>query len=198
MLGVRPGKRHQALLHQGLPARDRFAAGTAEVGVGDRAGCHGDQRSKRIIEQPDAREAERLVYQIEREERYQADKGNEAPALRLDALGELLQPAAGCCHNPIRCEVARSQERQRRTDGGAEKSIGLPPYRTEQSAAGKAEDRSGHEKDGRQREQADIGEWRSGAHVANCRLDGGDVEPLPVTDRPGGRHREQKRQVEAR
>ena len=54
--------------------------------------------------QGDAREAERVVGEVEREEGHEPHESNEAPALRLDAGDQAIEPAARLSSDPIRCD----------------------------------------------------------------------------------------------
>ena len=83
----------QAVSERGRVAGSGLAAGMAEPGVGHRARHHADKRCKDIMLEGNAREAKRVVGKIEREEGHEPDKGNEAPALRLDLGDQAIEPA---------------------------------------------------------------------------------------------------------
>ena len=83
----------QAVSDRGRVAGGGLAAGIAEPSIGHRARNHADKRRKDIVLQGNAREAKRVAGKVEREKGHEPDKGNEAPALRLDRGDQAIEPA---------------------------------------------------------------------------------------------------------
>ena len=72
-------------------AGGRFAAGVAEPSIGERSGQHADHRGYDVVPEGYARQAEGIIGEVEREERHEPHKGDEAPAFGLDAVNQSLQ-----------------------------------------------------------------------------------------------------------
>src|SRR5207244_3977980 len=106
---------------------------------------HEEQSGDDVMLERDAREPQRVVRKIEREQRDKPHQGDETPALRVDPLDQSVEEPAGLARNPIRGDVAREQERKGGAERGAQQVPEAAPDRPEQNAAGKAEDRTGNE-----------------------------------------------------
>ena len=107
----------------------------------------------------DAGQAQRIIEQIEREQRHQPDEGDEPPAFALDTLLELVQtPSAALFHlvrYPGLGQIAGQQERQHGAQGRSGEVVEGPPNRTKQRATGEGNDRAGQKQHRNQRVQDD-------------------------------------------
>jgi hypothetical protein len=174
-------------------AGQRRAPGMAQPGIGQRAGQHAHGGGQRIGGERNARQAQGVIHHIEGEQRHQADEGDEAPALGLDAFDQLLEASAGPLRDPVAGQVARDEEGQH----GAQRCPGEAVERTgknaEQRAGGEGQYRSGQEQHGArgiQRDEGDRGpparRWPASAAARPARRPRGWRRPAPGR-RPGRR-----------
>jgi hypothetical protein len=101
--------------------------------------------SQRIGAERNARQAQREIDDVEGKQRHQADECYETPALGLDALDQLLEPAARLLCHPVAGDVARDQEGQHRPQRGAGEGIQRAGDDAEQRAGSQRQDRAGKE-----------------------------------------------------
>ena len=89
----------EAVADRGRVADSGLAAGIADPSVGHGARHHADKRRKDVVLQANAREANRVVGEVEREKGHEPHEGDKAPALCLDA-GEAIE-----AHEPPRTPI---------------------------------------------------------------------------------------------
>ena len=144
-----------------------------------------------------ARQPERVVQQVEREQRHQPHEGDKAPALMLDAVDELLHAPARLLRHPVRGEVAGDQKRQGGAQGGPGQVVKRAQHRAEQGAAGQGEDRARQEQHGGERIDQHEQQRRADARALYPGLKRRDVEPVAVDYRQRNARRETEGQQDA-
>src|SRR5262249_43224983 len=143
-------------------------------------------------------EPQRVVGEIEREQRDKPHQGDETPALRVDPFDQSLEQPASLARNPIGGDVARDQERKGGAERGAEQVPEAPPDRPEQDAAGKAEDRTGNERHRGERIERDVADRRAGAEGGEPSIEHRRIDRVAMNRGQCRRRDEQQRERKAR
>ena len=100
----------QSIANGGVVSCHRLPPRMAEPSVGQGARDHADKRGQHVGCDLDAREAEGVVEEVERDQRHQPHQGDEPPALGLYALDEPLEPGSRLFADPVRRHVAGDKE----------------------------------------------------------------------------------------
>src|SRR5262249_25830363 len=109
----------------------------------------------------------------------------------------LADPAA-LARTPIRGEVARQQERKGGTERRAQQVPEAAPDRSEQDAAGKAEDRTGNERHRGERVEDDVADRRPWAERAEPSIEHRRIDLVAMNRGQCHRRDEQQRERKAR
>src|SRR5262249_15861592 len=192
------GKCKQTIAHPLRFAAQRGAAGVSKPSVGHHPGHHEEQGGDDVMPERDAREPQRVVREIEREQRDEPHQGDETPALAVDPFAQSLEAPAGLARTPIRGEVARQQERKGGAERGTQQVPEAAPDRAEQDAAGKAEDRTGNERHRGERVDDDVADRRPWAERAEPSVEHRRIDLLAMKRGQRRRCDEQQRERKAR
>jgi len=101
------------------------------------------------------------------------------------------------CLTQSAAKVAREEEGDGRAQRGAGQVQGGSPQRSEEHAAGKAEDCTGDEENRPGREQYDVGERSPHTDIVNRALDQRGIEALPIERQPSSGARESEPEQKA-
>src|SRR5687767_13873645 len=97
------------------------------------------------MRQADSGKAERIVENIEREDRNKSRHRHKAPALGFNACNNSLQATTGPRGNPIRSGMSRHQKSDGGPERGSQEVQGSTPERAEERAAGETKERTRNE-----------------------------------------------------
>src|SRR5262249_18627062 len=131
-----------------------------------------------------AREPERVVAEVEREQRHEPHEGDEAPAFGVHAVDQALQRWPGTAPRPISRNEASDKEGCRRPEHCASEVEDRAPERAEQQTAGEPEESPGKKEDRAEREEHDVADRRPNAKVAYGALDARRVELVGIEREP--------------
>ncbi len=102
---------------------------------GDARGEHTDKGGGRVLPEPDLREAERVIEQVERKKRDEAREGDDLPSVLLDCRVEPLPSRAfELPLDPLAGEVAADEEGNARAGGCADYRVDDAPHGSEEDA----------------------------------------------------------------
>ena len=181
------GQHDQAVADQALATRHRLAAGITQVGVRECARQHEDKACNKVVQQRDTGQPQRVVQQVEREQRYQPGEGDETPAFGLDALDQTINAPTRTAFDPglyPSCgQITRHQKSQRRTERRARQVVQRSPDRTEQGASGQRQHRTGQEQHRGQRVQRDKQQRGNRTRVGHPCRQCGRIESVTIGKR---------------
>ena len=170
----------------GLPGHD-LAADEADPAIGDRRRRHENNRGKNVVVKADPRHSQQKVDDVIGKNRNQPQESNEAPALRIDAAHDPLQPGPGAAFNPVAHKIARDQEREDRAQASADKIEQTAEVRAEHRAADDVENAPRNHENGRDRIDDHKPYRRPDAETGNPfpqRIDGDAGAKFPKECRP--------------